>query len=248
MTRRHFFAAASALPVAARNWDRTAFPEWSDEFVDKVLTDSPWARPLTLPFRFSAPAPARRPFAVSEFAQIGEGSLGLPKGWPSDKAAGTGTRTPRIDDGNAPPVQTEIYLTMRWASALPVRQAMALHQYGRSGLSGPKATALLQGNPEEYVLDVAGFPVGMVPQGVRRFEAELLESATLLVKGRAAIRAVAASVPEHGNHLIATLRFPRFANLSDGDGFIEVAALAGPMDIHQKFKLRDMNYKGLLEL
>ena len=231
-------------PLAARNWDRAVFPEWSEEHVDKLLTDSPWARPSTLPFRFSAPA--RRPFGVSEFAQIGE-PLGLPKGWPSGSTT-PANRTPRIDEGNAPPVQTEIYLTTRWSSALPMRQALALHQFGRAGLHSARAVELLRGTDAEYVLDVAGFPAGMVPQGARRFEAELLESATLLVKGRKALRATAASVPEHGSHLIATLRFPRFDNLFDGDGLIEFAALAGPMDIRQKFKLKDMSYKGRLEL
>jgi hypothetical protein len=230
----------------ARNWERTSFPEWSDDQIDKLLTDSPWARPLTLPFRFSAPA--RRPSVVSKFDQIGE-PLGLPKGWPSGGSSpGTGNRSPRIDDGNAPPVQTEIYLTTRWASALPIRQAMAIHQFGRSGVNSAKAAELLQANPTEYVLEVAGFPVGMVPQGVKRFEAELLASATLLVKGRKSLRATAASVPEHGNHLIATLRFPRFENFSENDGLIELAVQAGPMDLRQKFKLRDMNYKGRLEL
>jgi len=199
MTRRLFFAAGSLAPLAARNWDRVAFPEWSDDQVDKLLTDSPWARPLTLPFRFSAPA--KRPFVVSELDQIGE-PLGLPKGWPSGGSSPTtGNRPPRIDDGNAPPVQTEIYLTTRWASALPMRQAMALHQFGRSGLNTAKAATVLQEIPTEYVLEVAGFPAGMVPQGVRRFEAELLASATLLVKGRNSLRATAASVPEHGTHL-----------------------------------------------
>jgi len=245
MTRRFFFAAGALAPLTARNWERAAFPEWSDEHVDKLLTDSPWARPMTLPFRFSAPA--RRPNAVSGFAQIGE-PLGLPKGWPGSSTPGAGNRAPRIDDGNAPPVQTEIYLTTRWSSALPMRQAMALHQFGRAGLNGAKAAELLQDNTAEYVLDVAGFPAGMVPQGARRFEAELLASATLLVKGRTTLRATAASVPEHGAHLIATLRFPRFDALSDGDGWIELAAQAGPMDLRQKFKLRDMNYRGRLEL
>lgn len=246
MTRRFFFAAGSLAPLVARNWDRATFPEWSGDYIDKLLTDSPWARPLTLPFRFSAPA--KRPFVVSEFDQIGE-PLGLPKGWPSGGSSpATGNRSPRIDGGSAPPVQTEIYLTTRWASALPMRQAMALHQFGRSGLNSAKAAELLQGNPNEYVLEVAGFPTGMVPQGVRRFEAELLASATLLVKGRKSLRATAASVPEHGNHLIATLRFPRFENLSENDGLIELAAQAGPMDLHQKYKLREMNYKGRLEL
>lgn len=246
MTRRLFFAGSALAPLMARNWDRTAFPEWSDEHVDKLLTDSPWARPLTLPFRFSAPV--RRPFVASEFDQIGE-PMGLPKGWPSGgPSPAPGTRSPRIDDGNGPPVQTEIYVTTRWSSALPMRQAMALHQFGRSGLNSQKAAQLLQGDTSQYVLEVAGFPAGMIPQGVRRFEAELLASAALLVKGRKPLRATAASVPEHGNHLIASIRFPRFENLAENDGLIELAAQAGPMDVRQKFKLRDMNYRGRLEL
>ncbi|MFN0103987.1 MAG: hypothetical protein ACKV2U_18125 [Bryobacteraceae bacterium] len=247
ITRRIFLGAASLAPLAARNWERAPFPEWTEEYVDRLLTDSPWAKSLTVPFRFSAPA--RRPLVVSEYAQIGE-PLGLPKGWPGSSGPGTGpaNRTPRIDDGNAPPVQTEIYLTTRWSSALPMRQALALHQFGRGGLNSAKAMELLRENDAEYVLDVAGFPAGMIPQGVRRFEAELLASATLLVKGRKAVRATASRVPEHGNHLVATLRFPRLENLSDGDGLLDFSAEAGPMEIHQRFKLRDMKYKGRLEL
>ena len=53
----------------------------------------------------------------------------------------------------------------------------------------------LSTNPGTQI-EVAGFPVGMVPQGVKRFEAELLQSATLKVKGRGALRATAVSVPE----------------------------------------------------
>lgn len=243
MTRRFFLSTAPLAPLAARNWDRS-FPDWSGDYLDKLLTDSPWARPSTLPFRFSAPA--RRQFSASEFAQIGE-PLGFPKGWPSATSTAA-NRVPRVDDSNAPPVQTEIYLTTRWSSALPIRQALALHQFGRDGLQSAKARDLLEGSEAEYLIDVAGFPAGMIPQGVRRFEAQLLESATLLVKGHPPLRPTAVSVPEHGNHLIASLRFPRYANLSDSGGYIEFAANAGPMDIHQKFKLRDMNYKGKLEL
>jgi hypothetical protein len=246
MTRRGFIAAAGgAAGLTARNWERNAFPGWTDEFIDKLLTDSPWARPMTLPFRFSAPPRPR--FLTSSFAQIGE-PLGFPRGWPGEAGAPAGNRSPRIDDGNAPPVQTEIYLITRWASALPVRQAMALHQYGRSGLETPKAAEMLRGGGSEYVLEIAGFPAGMIPQGVRRFEAELLQSAALYVKGRKALAPVSCSVPEHGNHLIATLQFARYEELDADDGTIECTASAGPMEFRQKFKLRDMIYGGRLEL
>lgn len=244
LSRRLFLPAAASAFLAARNWDRAAFPEWGNDYIDKLLTDSPWARPQTLPFKFSG----RRVIPRSNFDQIGE-PLGLPKGWPgSTPSPNSRTQGPRVDDSNAPPVQTEIYLTTRWSTALPIRQALALHQYGRAGLDSPPAAALLNTPPAEYTLDVAGFPVGMVPQGVRRFEAELLQSATLSVKGRKPLRATAVSVPEHGNHLIATLRFDRYENLTEADGLIEFSAQAGPMDIRQKFKLHEMTYKGRLEL
>ena len=79
-------------------------------------------------------------------------------------------------------------------------------------------------------------------------EAELAESATVTVKGRKAVRATSASVPEHGNHLMATLRFPRTENLSADDGLIEVYARAGAIEMVQRFKLREMIYRGRLEL
>jgi hypothetical protein len=235
---------AGAAMSAGRNWERGSFPDWPAEHVDRILTDSPWARPLTLPYRLSLP-PVRRALPVSEFAQIGE-PLGLPKGWP-----GTGIPTgrgARAEDMAAPPVLTEIYLTARWASALPVRQAMALFQYGKSGVESARAVETLRDPGKEYVLELAGFPATAIVQGARRFEAELLESATLLMKGRKAVRATASSVPEHGNYLVATLRFPRMADLRPEEGHLTIAATAGPMAIEQKFKLREMTYRGRLEL
>ena len=239
ISRRTLLTTSFLTPLIARNWDRATFPDWSPDHIDKLLTDSPWARPHTLPFRFSAPAP------INRFDQIGE-PLGFPKGWPTSSPKPANNPIPSVQ--NAPPVQTEIYLTTRWSSALPIRQALALHQFGRAGLQSANAAALLNESPSEYVLDVAGFPVGSLPQGARRFEAELLQSATITVKGHKPIHATAVSVPEHGNHLIATIRFPRNENLNETTGFIEFTAHSGPMDIRQKFKLQDMTYKGRLEL
>ncbi len=239
ISRRTLLTTSFLTPIIARNWDRNTFPDWSPDHIDKLLTDSPWARPHTLPFRFSAPA------HINHFDQIGE-PLGLPKGWPGNSPKPANNPIPNIQ--TAPPVQTEIYLTTRWSSALPIRQALALHQFGRAGLQFANAAALLNESPAEYILDVAGFPAGSIPQGVRRFEAELLQSATITVKGHKPLHATAVSVPEHGNHLIATIRFPRNGNFTDQSGFIEFTAQSGPMDIRQKFKLQDMNYKGRLEL
>lgn len=238
----------------ARNWERPVFPEWSSEFVDKVLTDSPWSQEYTAKFKYSAPAPLIEP---SAFAQI-EFPGGLPGGLPRTTGRTPsstrlpfptgGGNGPRVDDGSNHPVQTEAYLVIRWASALPVRQANALAQFGRHGLEHPKAAEILRGSENDYIIEVAGLPTGMVPQGARRLEARLQENATIQVKGRKHHVADSVSVPEHGTHLMATIRFKRYEDLQDTEGFIEFFAQAGPMQITQKFRLRDMYFRGNLEL
>ena len=55
-------------------------------------------------------------------------------------------------------------------------------------------------------------------------------------------------VPEHGMHLMATLRFPRFENITAEDGVVQFSAEAGPARIECPFKLKAMIYRGRLEL
>lgn len=210
MTRRSLIGAiaASAVPylASARNWNRQEFPEWSQDWVDKILTDSPWAQQHGVSLRYG------------------------------------------FGDAANYPVQTEVYLTTRWASALPVRQATALAQFGRERLDQPKAQELLRGEGNEYVIEVAGFPAGVLTEGARKLEARLQESAYVMVKGRKALKAESASVPEHGMHLMATIRFERYDDLADSDGVIEFGAKAGLIQYARKFRLRDMHYNGHLEL
>jgi hypothetical protein len=137
-------------------------------------------------------------------------------------------------------LRAEIYLTIRWASALPVRQALALEQ--AKTLELPRATEA------EYVIEIAGFPTTLFPQGARRLEAELAKSARLSAAGRRTVTPASVSVPGHGMHLMATLCFPRFEPLDAKDRDITIWANSGSLSIEQRFKLKDMVYEGHLEL
>lgn len=239
MTRRWLLAAA--MPVMARRWDRaSSFPDWSPGQVDRLLTNSPWAKPVTVPFRFSLPPRATTPsnWQVGEPGSIG----GLPPGW--GKTAPSTRSAPPVTEV---PAHTEAYLTIRWASALPVRQAMVLQQFGKHGLDDPRAQALLREEPAEHVIEIAGFPTTMMTQGARRMEAELAASAEILFKGRKPLRPVSVSVPEHGMHLMATLRFARLAEIGE-DGLLLVSGKTGPMEFAQKFPVREMLYSGKIAL
>jgi hypothetical protein len=232
ITRRAFVASLSCTPYAlSKSWNDQPFPSWTPEFVDRLLTDSPWAKPGTVSYEYES---VQR-MQPSNFAQISlPGGISLP---------GSG----RSRSGS-PSVRTEIYITTRWSSALPIRRALALQEFGAAGLDSDKARELLQTREQEYVVDVAGFPTTAIRQGPKRFEAELLNSARILAPGRRPISAISASVPEHGMHLIATLRFPRFEDLDRKEGTIEFLAQAGRMSIRERFKLKDMVYAGNLEL
>lgn len=245
ISRRSFLAIVAATPLIARDsWDEQDFPNWTPQTVDRLLTDSPWARPLTVPFEFR-PQPSQLLDGLTDI-EVPAGSSGA--GWPRRSTGRSpGTAGPAQTPGRYP-VRTEVYLTIRWSSALPIRQALALERWTREGLDDAEAREFLERREPDYVIEIFGLPARMVPKGTRWLEAELSGSAQLSMRGRRPIRAAGASVPEHGEHLSAQLRFPRDDSISPEDGTLEFAAAAGPMKIETKFKLKDMVYRGRLEL
>lgn len=251
ITRRVFVASLSCSSYAlSKSWDDQAFPAWTPEFVERMLTGSPWAKAGTLSFELE---PDQR-LQPSNYAQIGlPGGIGLPRsgipgvGWPS---GGSRTDTPPTTwpGGGGSSARTEIYLTTRWSSALPIRRALALQEFGAEGLQSEKAIELLNRREPEYVLEVAGFPATVIRQGAKRFAAELLDTARLIVPGRRPIAATSSHVPEYGMHFAATLRFPRLEDLTPKEQTIDLLARSGRKNIRERFKLKSMVYGGNLEL
>lgn len=241
--QRRLFLASLAGVAFGKDWDKPEYPNWTREFVDEMLTDSPWARQLTAPFVL----PNVAPFATS-FSQIGlPGGIGLPRipgvGWPGGQdrrfpVPGGGGGGSRGDGRTSGGVKTEAYLTVRWSSALPVRQALALEERASEVAAAPK----------DYLIHIAGIPTVVAGESTAAMEKKLLKTAMLSVKGRRSAYAKSAEVPEHGTHLMAALRIPRFDGLSAADGIVEFYAEAGPIVVRQRFPLKAMVYRGNLEL
>lgn len=247
VTRRLFVCSLGAGACAyAKSWERPLFPDWKPEFVDKVLTDSPWAKSYTAAFEL-------RPDAgrfTSTYAQIGFPGAGLPLPLPGQRPGGSRPAGGSQSGGNSGgwATRTEIYLTIRFASALPVRQALALTEFGREGLESDRAKRILAPSESEYVIEVGGFPATAVKGGAKLLQEDFAKSARLVVRGHAQGVVASADVPEWGNHLVATLRFPRFADLGPEDGKLKLVASVGPIRIDQAFALNEMVYRGRLEL
>jgi hypothetical protein len=252
MTRRSFLAAVGAGSTAlAKSWEQPAFPDWNAEFVERMLTDSPWAKAITVTFRLQEQAHPLR----SDFSQIGmPPGIGLPRvpgipgvGFPGGSRLPTGGQPRSSGESDGRGSRAEMYLTTRWRSALPIRQALAIQEFGRAGLDSPAALELLKRSQTEHVVEIFGFPTIVFPQGGAALEKQLSKTAQLNAGSRH-VRARSVEVPEHGMHLRATLRFARIADLATSDGVMRLTALAGSAKIDQQFKLKQMVYRGELEL
>ena len=249
LTRRTLLASLASFPLAwSKSWDHPVFPHWDGEFLDRMLTDSPWARRVSV--SFLQPAIQR---TGSNFGQIGIPGTGSPIptipgiNWPRNPRSGTGTggRSPSGTSSNG--VKAIASLTVRWATALPIRQAMALQEFGPAGLETAEARKELEPSADEYVIQIAGFPVEITGRDAKRVETDLRNSARLSLPGHGPLVPLSVEVPEFGMHLMATLHFRR-GELPPADGAIDLHAASGPIKIDQQFKLRPMVYAGRLEL
>jgi hypothetical protein len=128
---------------------------------------------------------------------------------------------------------------------LPIRQALALSVPGRRR---EEAAGLVAPADRDYVIDIFGLPAILLHRDVARLQKDLERTAKLLVNGRSSMSATSVRVPEHGMHLSATLRFPRFDHIAGNEGNMQFLAEAAGMKIAQVFKLNAMIYLGVLEL
>lgn len=253
MTRRELLAAFAAGPLfGAQNWDQPVFPDWPRTHIDKVLTDSPWAHQKTVPFIHQPRERERDPEKEFSFSQISlPGGIGFPRRGGGTPGSGTGWPGGSGRGGGSQPsagVRTEAYLTVRWSSALPVRQALVLTEFGKGGFQDPKAQELLSRDPSHYVIDMPGLPAILFSRNVKALETDLAKNTRIYLRGRKPLAPVSVELPEHGMHLAATMRFPRWEGVNEEEGTVEFTSKAGPMKIEVPFKLRPMLYRGRLEM
>src|SRR5580704_12792518 len=111
-------ACAIAL-LAADFWKTKDSSQWSSEEVNKLLSDSPWAKDINI-------APQQSGQRRGNGTGRRGGGFGFPGGIGYPGGGGGGGGYPGGDDsGNYPGGRNEpMNITVRWESALPVQQAL----------------------------------------------------------------------------------------------------------------------------
>lgn len=244
MNRRAFLlllgaGAADAGPF----WESHKYPNWSDRELDLLLSDSPWAKPL----RVSFPLEPARPKPANSLSDVGlPPGVGFPgriPGWPGRRLPDSGRRPP---GGSTP--RAEVFLTLRWSSALPIRQALLLLSSRGNPQAAPESAAALEQEPREYLLELFGLPVQAAPANTTEWAASLERTAALVRKHRRPVPVQSVEIPPYGNHLSIQFRFPRTDAIVLEDRQVEFFAAGGAFEFRKTFQLAPMIYEGRLAL
>ena len=150
---------AGAALVAADFWDEKDFTTWSDKEVEKMLTDSPWAKRVRVPIGGPGSGGGFSPFSREETYR-------------RTSAAGDGRAAPDDNSGRArgdgfAAAPRRVALTVSWRSALPIKQALVRAEAGIGAPIPPTQQPFLAQLEPLYVVSVSGIP-RQLGQGVNR--------------------------------------------------------------------------------
>ena len=230
---------ACAVLAAADFWEEKNFTTWSNKEVDQMLTDSPWSREVSV--HIPDVSLANRVGGLSG-GIVGTG-VGFFRGGVGSGGGGVGgDGAGNLGGGSfmAPPRRSR--LAVRWASALPVKQASV-----RRRLSDDEAipTDLLEPDEPFYQVAVVGIPEDLF-QTVGSL-GELRAATSLSRKNTAPIIPIDIRLSHEKDLLVLEFRFPRVVITLD-DTEVEFITRLGRTKVSKKFKLEEMIFDGQLTL
>ena len=229
MRRRHGSIAivwlAACAVLAADFWDEKEFTDWSDRDVQRMMTNSPWAKRITVVF----PRPPRETIDDrAPTARLGAGG------------GGRGARGGFGEFGAA----AQSRLVVQWRSALPMRQAIVRERVGQRGtLESPERQFLAQ-HPDVYFIVVSGLPRPFARLDPRALRAE----ARLERRGKPPILPIQANPQPDGGGAALVYVFPRDEAITLEDEEVDFVTEVADASIRRTFELEDMVVNGVLAL
>ena len=171
------------------------------------------------------------------------GGLGPAGGGPGGFSnPGLGGRRPAARRGPPP-----INVTVRWASALPVKQAIIRARYRGDFEESEQDKQLLNLKDEQYVVLLSGLPSRMA-RLLQRSTERIKQMTALHRKKKDPIAAASVEVLPRDQFVEIFMFFPRDDGITLEDKDVELRTQVGPFKIKRKFRLKKMVYNDKLEL
>ncbi len=270
-------ACAVMLFAASDFWKTKDASQWSEDEVSKVLSDSPWAKAKTVQ---PQQAQTQRRGMGRRGGGFGFPGGGLGGGYPAGGGGypgggggypqGGGYPSGSSGGNNGDPSLNEpMNLTIRWASAAPIQQA--LMRQGASASDELKAVAA--STEKYYVITVLGLRMPRPHSSTvdaddpnnngnnnddssqrsqnrsnDALRSQLLDAAQLAPKGKSSIYAADVQIAGPGGIDGVRFLFPRTNPISANDKEVDFILDIRRIKIQEKFKLSDMQYEGKLAL
>ena len=235
MWRRRLFLVALLAGVPAVPAEKEKpFPNWSDEDVLRMVTDSPWTKQKSVRLKWvkddqrhitykDIPGNDNSP-TIKGGSPVG--GIGVPRDHLPDRAT----------------------FLLRWASSLPIRHAKALYKLRDEKLDPSRLNELIAAPESDYVLEIYGVPAEIAHLGTGSVELVVTRSAYLRTKAGVKIRPNRVEAQLNAASMTIMVHFPRTTPIQLSDDEIEFFADLQIFEVREKFKLSTMMYLNHLEL
>jgi hypothetical protein len=248
------FAGAVCTLLAADFWQTKKYTEWDEKEVQKVLTASPWAAKVSV---------ARPPMGApggggggGRSGGRGGGMAFLPQdegeGGPGGGGGGRGGGGMGGGMGGGDmSFSSAVELTVRWITALPVKQANVVRQFGKEAGTNPEATKRLTREEIYYIAQIEGYPGRLTQEALKAAAQLVIKGAPPIAPTQVELSAGAATgrgMPPTNIFLVFPKGQPGAHLIKVEDAEVEVVVNMTGLKLKRKFKLKDMVFNGKLEI
>ncbi|MCC7497252.1 MAG: hypothetical protein IT160_06725 [Bryobacterales bacterium] len=223
------------IPATAADWNSRSFPGWNDHIVERILTDSPWTRPVTIRLDWIS-----RGDRQVDYKQI----PGASNQWPFPGGSPVGG----IGAGKGSSLPDRADILVRWASALPVRQATALYKQRQDKLQSISVNQLVPAAPADYIVELFGVPSEVAHRGTASVEAIARGSAALKLQTGRVLKPNRVEALVHAGNMEILVHFSREEPILVTDREVEFSIDMQIFSVKEKFRLFPMRYQGDLQL
>ena len=160
--------------------------------------------------------------------------------------APAGAPDPEKSDASAPPKGSEtLTLNITWVSSLPIKQAMLKSRFDEGDAVARSAQEILNSEEGNYIVVLTGLPLA-IARSV--YNPEKLKQSSLNVDKKSPIQLAGADFDPHGGNVDVIFVFPKTSPITAEDMEVEVFLNFDRFQIRRKFSVKDMMYKGKLEM
>src|SRR5580658_3979527 len=204
--------AAGLIEAEDLTWKDKQVAEWSDADAKQVLADSPWVKSTT-PTLTKGSQSSSSPMGQRGNIGFGMPGLGFPGGGMGRRGGmGQNPNNNPNNNSNYDPNQKLPTLTLRWESAMPVREAE---------LKARDVNAPTLEDEDHYAIAVYGVPVTMVNGDSKKLADDCKKNAALKREDKKDIKPTSVQVLRREDGPVIVFLFPRTKEITKDDRRVE---------------------------